>query len=101
MGKVPNRDARGETMPRPDGPTETPLPVHGGDPLAVVEPSPVPEVDEAGADILSGPMVAFVPTVNFDGYPDGKTKTPYRADVEAKAPANYVKHLKSKGLVAG
>lgn len=100
MAKVPNRDARGETMPRPEAPSDAPLSNDGGGSSTVLDPSPIPEPVEVDDDLYSGRQTKFIPAVSFDGYPDGKTKVTYVADVEAEAPSKYVKHLKSKGLAA-
>lgn len=44
--------------------------------------------------------VGFVPAVTFMGFPDGVTGIWYRAGHGDSAPEEYVKLLRSKGLVA-
>jgi hypothetical protein len=38
-------------------------------------------------------MARVIPTQNFDGYPDGKTRTFYQEGVEVTVPEQYAKLL--------
>lgn len=46
-------------------------------------------------------LVTFKPAVSFDGYPDGKTKVRFEADVESvPVPETYAQLMRDKGHVA-
>jgi hypothetical protein len=98
MSSISDKEARGVITHAPDNSAPV-IPAEPSDgAISTTSPSPIPEVEDAEHDFHSGRMTKFTPTVTFDGYPDGKTKTSYVTDEEAEAPANYVKLLKKKGL---
>ena len=99
MTDVSNKEARGVTMPHPDNATPVDPAVATDAPLTTTAGPAVIEQSDT-EEIYTGRMTKFVPSEDFTGYPDGKTKTAYVKDIEAEAPSNYVKLLKAKGHTA-